>query len=113
MNKASANGANIRRLTLDLSTNVSNISEVREELKTHCLQHLPKLALSIDSLTLAPIAEMPDIPVNLAPYSATSDPGGFRQRAYEYDLRANKAEIKACKDQNENLFGVVYGLLSE
>ena len=99
---------NIRKLSLDPFTNVSNISSVREDLKSYCLENLREVALSIDSLVLTDIEVIPDIPQDLQSYIGTNDPCGFKARAYEHNLKTNKELIKARKSQLEELYGIIH-----
>jgi hypothetical protein len=103
---------NIRKLTLDSFTNISNISAVREDLKSYCLENLREVSQSIESLELPNIEVVPDVPVDMTQFVGTADPGGFKARAYDSSLKANKALLKLRKDQLEELYGIVYSTLT-
>ena len=103
---------NIRSLTLDPYTNVSNLYAVREDLKAYCLRDLHEVALSIETLELPDLEEVPSTPPNPAEFSPSADP--LKMKIYAYQLALKEYHSKRILRQNQlrQLFGLIYSSFS-
>jgi hypothetical protein len=95
-----------------LTLNPSNIGDVSEALNSLCLREFQTIGEAIATLTLSTITSLPNSPDDLTPYSAQNDPHGFAAKAYQDDVKQNKANLETRKRELLKLYGYLISILS-
>jgi hypothetical protein len=95
-----------------LTLNPSNIGDVSEALNSLCLREFQTIGEAVATLTLSTITSLPNSPVDLTPYSTANDPHGFAAKAYQDDVKQNKAQIETRKRELLKLYGYLISILS-